>query len=87
MGQVLQEAGGQSGEVLPAGEHAVSGPHKGTAERAGPEQLLPQQCRAGTLASGHLQTQLEAATRTLLSGGVMHFLRIKGHFLPVPAQS
>lgn len=47
MGEVLQEAGGQSGEIVPAGEHAVSGPHQGTAERAGPEQLLPQQCCAG----------------------------------------
>lgn len=49
MGQVLQEARGQSGEILPTGEHAVSGPHQRTAERAGPEQLLPQQCRAGLL--------------------------------------
>lgn len=47
MGQVLQEAGGQSGEIVPAGEHAVPGPHQRTAERAGPEQLLPQQCGAG----------------------------------------
>lgn len=47
MGQVLQEAGGQSGEIVPAGEHAVPGPHQRTVERAGPEQLLPQQCGAG----------------------------------------
>lgn len=47
MGQVLQEAGGQSGEILPAWEHAVSGPNQRTAQRAGPEQLLPQQRRAG----------------------------------------
>lgn len=47
MGQVLQEAGGQSGEIVPAGEHAVSGPHQRTAERARPEQLLPQQRCAG----------------------------------------
>lgn len=87
MGQVLQEAGGQSGEIVPAGEHAVSGPHQRTVERAGPEQLLPQQCSAGTMATGHLQTQLEAATWTLLSRRVMHFLCVKGHFLPVPAQS
>lgn len=50
MGQVLQEAQGQSGEILPAGEHAVPGPHQRTAERAGPEQLLPQQRRAGRFA-------------------------------------
>lgn len=47
MGQVLQEAQGQPGEVLPAGQHAVPGPHQRTAQRAGPEQLLPQQRRAG----------------------------------------
>lgn len=47
MGQVLQEAGGQPSEVVPAREHAVSGPHQRTAERAGAEQLLPQQRRAG----------------------------------------
>lgn len=47
MGQVFQEAQGQSGEVLPAGEHAVPGPHQRAVERAGPEQLLPQQCCAG----------------------------------------
>lgn len=49
MGQVLQEARGQSGEILPAGEHAVSGPHQRTAQRAWPEQLFPQQCCAGLL--------------------------------------
>lgn len=47
MGQVLQEAGGQSGEIVPTGEHAVSGPHQRTAQRTGPEQLLPQQRCAG----------------------------------------
>lgn len=47
MGQVLQEAPGQSGQILPAGEHAVPGPHQRTVERAGPEQLLPQQRCAG----------------------------------------
>lgn len=47
MGQVFQEAQGQSGEIVPAGEHAVPGPYQRTVERAGPEQLLPQQCRAG----------------------------------------
>lgn len=34
----------------------------------------------GTLAAGHLQTQLEAATRTLLSGRVVHLLCIEGSF-------
>lgn len=47
MGQVLQEAGGQSRQVLPAGEHAVSSPHQRPAERAGAKQLLSQQCGAG----------------------------------------
>lgn len=32
----------------------------------------------GTLAAGHLQTQLEAATWTLLSGRIMHLLCFKG---------
>lgn len=47
MGQAVQEAGGQPGEIVPAGEHAVSGPDQRTAERAGSEQLLPQQCCTG----------------------------------------
>lgn len=34
----------------------------------------------GTLAAGHLQTQLEAATRTLLSGRVVHLLCTQGSF-------
>lgn len=32
----------------------------------------------GTMAAGHLQTQLEAATWTLLSGRILHLLCIKG---------
>lgn len=32
----------------------------------------------GSLAPGHLQTQLEAAARTLLPGRVLHLLRIEG---------
>ena len=47
MAEVLQEARGQPRQVLPAGQHAVPGTHQGPAERAGPEQLLPQQRRAG----------------------------------------
>jgi len=47
MGQVLQETGRQSFQVLPAGIYDVLGPHQGTTKWAGTEQLLPQQCSAG----------------------------------------
>lgn len=47
VGEVPAEAGRQPGEGVPAGEHAVAGAHQGPAQRAGPEQLLPQQRRAG----------------------------------------
>ncbi|XP_061101103.1 inactive ubiquitin carboxyl-terminal hydrolase 53 isoform X2 [Conger conger] len=45
MGQTLQEARGRAGEDLPARKHDVTGSHQRPAERARPEQLLPQQCR------------------------------------------
>lgn len=52
MGEVPAEAGRRPGEGLPAGEPAVAGAHQGPAQRAGPEQLLPQQRCAGRPAPG-----------------------------------
>nr|KAF6309959.1 ubiquitin specific peptidase 53 [Pipistrellus kuhlii] len=46
VGEVPAEAGWQPGQGVPAGQHAVAGAHQGAAQRAGPEQLLPQQRRA-----------------------------------------
>lgn len=70
MGQVLQEARGQSGEILPAGEHAVSGPHQRTAQRAWPEQLFPQQCCAGLLTPHeHFYVKTAQKWRSLLLTG------------------
>lgn len=70
MGQDVQEARERPEEVLPAREHDVSGARQRPDERAGTEQLLPQQRRSGAAAAA-------------LLGGIRARLR-KPLLLPLP---
>lgn len=79
LGEALPEAREQPAERLPAGQHAVHRAHQRVAERAGREQLLPQQCGADSMAPGYIQTKFQTNARTRVFWKCVHILRSKGY--------